>query len=198
MKYDIYIPSNYNHRSDGTSNNKGFMHLWAGIASGYRGDTRTAPILGPNFHPNGNGTSNIRMWAGARVNGSTVTLDYHWGYGDGIIETDHTWAELGLQGYNANAITQNDFGKWMTITIHAKKASIANNDGIYELWKKDWEGAQTKLIDIPDGPWWHTKPDGTDGTGFQYGYLLGWANSGWNEDTTLYIDNIEFSETSLL
>jgi len=33
---------------------------------------------------------------------------------------------------------------------------------------------------------------------FEDGYLLGWANSGFNEETVMYIDNVVFStgETS--
>ena len=34
--------------------------------------------------------------------------------------------------------------------------------------------------------------DGETTSGYRYGYLLGWANSGFNDDTVLYIDNVKF------
>lgn len=176
IKYDIYIPSNYTHRSGpGSDNNKGFLHIWAGT---YEGEGRGGPLYGPNFWPSSNGGSAVRFWIGSRINN----------VGQGI----------GHYGPTVKVIEPNDFGHWMTIVIHAKYASSSNDDGVYELWKTDWQGVKTKILDIHDGPFYATWPDGSIAKGFNQGYLLGWANSGFAEETKVYIDNIKFSTTSLL
>ena len=178
IKYDIYIPLNYTHRTGpGSENNKGFVHLWSGVQSTYAGDTRTGPLYGPNFWPSGSGSS-IQMWVGTRINN----------VGQGV----------SFNGPNVPVITANDKGHWMTIVVHAKLATAANNDGVYELWKTDWQGTQTKILNIHNGPYYSTQNDGSPQLGFNQGYLLGWANSGFDNDTIIYIDNFKASTTSLL
>ena len=171
MKYDVYVPSNYYHRTQsGSANNKAFVHLWAGT---YDGENREGPLIGPNFWPVNSGESKIDLWVGCRDNG-VRTLDKHY-HSEGSV-----------------AIVSADRGKWLTIIIHAKYATKANNDGVYELWKIR-DGVITKLLDKHDGPWYST-----GARGFAEGYLLGWANSGFDNETVFYIDNFEVSTTSLL
>lgn len=187
IKYDLYVPTNYYHRNQqsegyGSDNNKGYAFIWAGS---YEDITkREGPMLGPGFWPNGDGSSRVIMWASASVNGVKL-LNTHW-FDD-------------PNGKNHNAITLADRGHWMNIVIHAKYASQSNDDGVYELWKTDYNGSVTKLIDIHNGPWYATQPlTTTPARGFAEGYLLGWSNSGFDNDTVFYIDNFEVSNTSLL
>ena len=87
----------------------------------------------------------------------------------------------------------------MTIVIHMKYATIVNNDSVCETWKTDWQGNTTKLIDIHNGPWYATMPNSTESaTGFDKGYLLGWANFGFDSNTYLYIDNFKSSTLPLI
>lgn len=187
ISYDLYIPNNYYHRdSTGSDNNKGLMKLWGGT---YAPDTREGPLLGPSFWLNGGGTSNSIVYAASRINGLDNVNNHHW---DGPGNTYHD------PGSTSQAIKNNDKGHWMNIVIHAKYATIANNDGIFEAWKTDWQGNTVKLHDITNGAWYGTKPNSTEpARGFDSGYLLGWANSGFDNDTFLYIDNITFSADSL-
>lgn len=81
-----------------------------------------------------------------------------------------------------------DRGKWIEVIFHIKVASSANNDGIIELWKNG-----EKYFNIQNLPN-HSQ------LGFNYfdkGYLLGWANSGFDEETIFYIDNVVFSTNKI-
>lgn len=187
IKYDLYIPQNYYHRNSGgptTYNNK-FLMLWAGS---YQPDNREGPLIGAHYWPRSDGSSNVNAFASATVNGKIVFNGKHWncsacGSGDGA---------------DSNGITKDDLGHWMTIVLHVKYASKSNNDGVYELWKTNWRGETNKLFNIHDGPWYATMPNSTQAArGFDQGYLLGWANSGFVNETVLYIDNITFSTTPL-
>lgn len=185
IKYDLYIPSNYYHRRDtGSNNNKAFTWLWAGE---YQAAKQDGAKLGGHLWPTGsNGGSEFVAYARANVNGNYV-LSKNWN------------CKACSNGKSSLAITNNDKGRWMTLVIHMKYASQANNDGVYEIWKTDWQGKTVKLVDIHDGPWYATMANSTvPGKGFDNGYLLGWANSGFNNDTFIYIDNLKFSTTPLV
>jgi len=77
-----------------------------------------------------------------------------------------------------------DLGKWMEVIFHVKVASPANNDGIIQVWKNGQE-----YINVNNLPNYSQKGFNY----YQYGYLLGWANSGFDEETIMYIDNVIFS-----
>ena len=51
-----------------------------------------------------------------------------------------------------------------------------------------------QILKKTNGPWYTLDGYG----GFDRGYFLGWSNSGFDEDTVFYIDNVEFSTTSLI
>lgn len=185
VKYDLFIPLNYYHRKhDTTDNNKAFVWLWA---KDYEKGTssnpgREGPKLGGHFWAQSDGTSKFDAYASALVN-SEYTLQKH---------SNGT-------GNGDSAITKNDRGHWMTVVIHMKYATKANNDGVMEVWKTDWQGNTTKLTDIQNGAWYSTQSFSTlEARGFDEGYLLGASNSGFDEKTVFYIDNIEFSTTPLL
>lgn len=163
-EYDLYIPENYYHRSDPpSSNNKGFLYLWSGDYG-----TPSGPGLGPNFWPATGGTSSGSQYA----------------WGPGIDK--HFWDSM------PNAIEAADRGKWVKIICHYKYASVANNDGVSEIWKVR-DGTRYKIMDIQNGDWYVPGQPG-----FSVGYLFGWANSGFDEQTRLYVDNLIFSTEPLV
>ena len=189
VKYDLYIPPNYYHRTtDGPNNNKGFLWAWAGTYNSTTNGvvTREGPKLGNHFWPTGSvGNTQSTQFASAYINGK-YNINTNWQGRDMVHGNSHT------------AIVENDRGHWMTLVIHYKYATIANNDGVAEVWKTDWHGNTEKLIDIHDGPWYGTQPtNGKPGRGFEAGYLLGWASTGFTEETILYIDNVTFSTSPL-
>lgn len=116
------------------------------------------------------------LWYGNR--GSSY-LSYYPAKDHGAWRAGHTISEFPLFD------KENDLGKWMEIIIHLKIASESNNDGVIEVWKKGAEYINVK--NLPN----HS------GLGFNYyerGYLLGWSNSGYEEETVFYIDNVIFSK----
>lgn len=77
-------------------------------------------------------------------------------------------------------------GRWVKFTFHDKLDSGAG-DGEFQMWVDDvlkinntnlsWVGAPCS-----PGYWLH-------------GYLMGWANSGYDKPTDIYIDDVVFSDT---
>ena len=82
-------------------------------------------------------------------------------------------------------ITADDLGKWMSLKVYVK-AATANAPGTFKLWKNG-----ELVMDNED----ILENYATDEEhGYRKGYLLGWSNSGFNEETHLLIDNVVFSE----
>lgn len=131
----------------------------------------SGPGMGPNFWPQ-NETTGPASYAS----------HYVWGPNSG----KHFWSAM------PRAIDAEDRGKWVQIVAHYKYASSSNNDGVAEIWKTR-DGVQQKLMSITNGDWYVSGQ-----RGFDQGYLLGWANSGFDQTTVFYIDNVVVSTTSLL
>lgn len=51
-----------------------------------------------------------------------------------------------------------------------------------EIWKRRGTGAWIKLLDVQDGNWYSIGQQG-----FGYGYLFGWANSGFEQETVFHV-----------
>ena len=171
VKFDLYVPANYTHRDppSGGDNNK-FIYLWSGSYS--------SNFTGPGL--------SIQNWA---ANGESQAIPKAKGSPDGaggFLFDQHYWNDGG------RFIKMSDVGKWLTIIVHAKYASASNNDGVFQLWKIT-DGQLFTVFDKRDGDWYVPGQ-----VGFDQGYLLGWANSGFDEDTIMHIDNIVFSTERLL
>ena len=87
--------------------------------------------------------------------------------------------------FSAPAIASTDVGKWLHIVVHYAYATAANDDGVAQIWKTPSGGSTVQILNKTNGPWYHAT-----GTGFDNGYLLGWANSGFSQETRFYIDNV--------
>jgi uncharacterized protein YjdB len=73
-------------------------------------------------------------------------------------------------------------GHWTQVRIHAKLSSTPTaDDGGFELWING-----QKIMSQMDMPW--AAKDGNPDV-FINGYLWGWANSGFTEDTPIYVDD---------
>lgn len=88
-----------------------------------------------------------------------------------------------------NFISDTDKGKWMDIIAEVRvPASATSSDGIMRLWKN---GVQ--VVNITNLASW-------GGSGKNYidqAYFLGWANSGFDQTTLLYIDDVQISDTAI-
>lgn len=166
LAYDLYVPPNYLHPN--RANNKAFGYLFSG---GYGNNELTGPLLATNFWPDGDtGESLMSHWYRSPV----LPAGRH------LWPNDSAWID-------SRGIRLADRGTWLRIVIHAKYATAANNDGMYELWIN---GAQK--MRITNGDWYVPNQ-----LGFDQGYLLGWANSGFAQETKFYIDNIVFATNEL-
>lgn len=172
IRYDLYVPANFYHRDAPGSDNNKFLALWSGAHP--RGFT--GPALVPNYWPRPSGESHLILFAGGPQNPD----------GSGQMFRKNYWDEGG------QIFEVADRGKWLTIIVHAKYATPANDDGIFRLWKIR-DGVTIPVLDKTDGAWYVPGQPGFDG-----GYLMGWANAGFAQDTSFFLDNIKFSTTSLL
>ena len=166
VQYDLYIPSNYTHRTQtGSANNKFLLHMW-------EGDYGTPVVaIGIEVWPDGTGDSY------ASVHEFAPNDPGH------IHNSDPAW---NIDEF----ITAYDKGKWMQVVVHMKYATSANDDGVVEIWKTPSGGSKTKVFDKTDMAIYTASQ-----TGFDTAYLFGAANSGFAAETILYIDNIIVATT---
>lgn len=150
--FDLYIPSNYIHRSDNPSNNKLFR-LWT---ANYTENEK----VGGSMRPEGNYSS--------------AGLDYRTSAGGGMHTTEG--------GATSGFITEGDKDTWVKITLNAR-AATSEVDGVLEIKKNDVSFVNHVMTNAFDAQ-----------HGYRYGYLLGWANSGYINDTEFKADNVVISD----
>lgn len=127
--------------------------------------------------------------------GVTVVLEY-WPDGNGGSRLAYRWVrdkdrKPGHQDYTQFITVPDMRGKWMTFQMHLKLASALDaNDGVIETWVQMEGDASPRLIHRrTDAPLYTPGFSG----GFVEGYMMGWSNSGFAEDTTFYVDNFQVS-----
>ncbi len=144
------------------------------------------------YHRNATGASNNKFTAvyhkpygpGFQVNLST---EPNGGDSTPVIHYYHLSTELSPIYGSGQVFTDANKGKWNQIIIHVKTPSGDTPDGIVELFVNG-----QKKIGV-------TNLNSYGGGGQNYFdelYLLGWSNSGFNEDTDMFIDDITMSTTS--
>jgi hypothetical protein len=164
------VPVNFEHLSVRNPNNKLFM-FWMDDYSD-KGDGST---VGMEFRPNGEGGSN---WYVKVSPGGNVTL-------------------RGDQGSTPFIAYPGDQGRWMKIVVRMKaESSEGAADGIVQVWRR-WEGQNSFALthDLNAQP---IRLPAEGPRGFSAGYLMGWANSTYGEDTEFLLDNFTLSTTTLL
>jgi hypothetical protein len=86
-------------------------------------------------------------------------------------------------------IGSTDLGKWMRIVMHFKvPSSLTSADGVQELWKNGQQVYSNKAL-ASNGP-----------SGYNYmdeAYVLGWANSGFTDLTTMCVDDFVMSDAPI-
>ncbi len=94
-------------------------------------------------------------------------------------------------------ITTADRGRWMQIILHLKvESSDGADDGIIQTYRR-WAGESnfTKLHEMLNVPL--RVPD-SGPNGFVRGYILGWANAPYAQDTEWLLDDFTISDSSPL
>ena len=175
IRYRLYVPVNYVHRSPSLS-----FHFQLPVGTTNPGGSRLYPAWRPN--------------AGTVWNIYDVT------------DFSRDWVPEQNQ---IDGITAADRGTWIDWVIHVKCSTIEipqgstpweNNgtpitgNGVCEIWKND-----QKVMNVQNATNFYnggaSDPGGV-GDGWNYGYLLGWANSGFDEDTFMHIDEFSIAETA--
>lgn len=88
----------------------------------------------------------------------------------------------------SNFITDPDKGKWMDLIVQVKvPTSASSSDGVMKMWKN---GQQ--VVNVTNLNAW-----GDTQNYINEAYFLGWSNSGFSETTSLFIDDVQISDTPL-
>ena len=83
-----------------------------------------------------------------------------------------------------------DLGRWMNIVARIKFATSSDsNDGIFQIWK---DGELGLSVTDANNYLLNGKPGGN------FGYIFGPADTGFNVDTIIYIDNLVISDKPLV
>jgi len=158
--------------------------------------------VGPRFihrteSSNGNNDKFIRIWgdnynAPNKVGASTFPQTG----GNERLGFEYSKLQHAIGQYNSGYVdpfvTDSTRGRWLQIRYHAKMATDSSSyDGAIDIWV---DGVKYSAVDnkgnpglnIYDNsiPYWNT------------GYLLGWANSGFAQDTYVYVDDVEFYDAN--
>lgn len=169
IEYMLYVPANFRHRADSPGNNK-FLWLWKDVYSA-------------------SGEWNIG-WEYLRLTDTTSSgrfissrWDYNFASNSGPWVTPNQNTTPGLFG-GSNPIRP---GQWNRIRFHAKAASSRTaQDGESRLWVNN-----TLVFQITNGRFHNFDAAKTEAT-LRNGYLLGWSNSGFLEETIFFIDDTKF------
>lgn len=169
IEYDFYLPDNFYHREQSGPENNKFFRLWDGSAT--TGDSDV--LAGASFSRSRDGTSGeSRMYVQWR------------GYDDPVYtgqDRDQGSQEdpfFLISSDNPNGIQR---GSWAQIRWHIRLSSSDGvDDGVIRLYVNGQKVAYRENIDYHGAP---------GNSFFSYGYLMGWANSGYDEDMDFYIDN---------
>ncbi len=201
IRYDLFIPANYQHRvTGGSENNKGLAMLW--------GETYTAPSVRSsfNFWP-----SEFRYTAEAADAGdsfiTTESTRNGW-------STGHRWSkEQGRDDFRTgidvgedsrrDTDDTSDAGRWVAFYLAVRLSDVApypaeqaRGNGMMGVWKCTLPCGLTELNRenaLVYNDELNNWADSDARNFLEHGYLLGWANSGFDEDTVFYMDNVVFA-----
>jgi len=177
IEFQWYVPSNYTNRNTGGSsyNNKLF-YIWRDTYS-----NKPDPQFAIEFQPRhqGDGTSRIRpLWrdeSGTEQDANDFTYSVFHGASD----ADSPF--IGTSG--VAGVCQP--GQWTRIRIHIKtESAVGANDGQFEIW------ADTTLMYRRDGGAYMGQVPGGTNTLHNL-YLMGYANSGYANQSVFYIDDFK-------
>ncbi len=180
FEYYIYFPSGneglglnkYYQRVPSSSGNDKFFTIWA---DNYQGMPRAVFQTWPTGS-NGDNFMNI-----GRTEGNNTAQGYY----DTVLYPDTSSSyQTGTYGNHAGFVGADvTRGQWAQIRIHIKVADVNQSNGEEEMWING-----QPVIQILNDPYY----DPSGQTNYQsHGYLMGWANSGFNVNTSVFIDDFK-------
>lgn len=176
--YDLYFPNGsegfgsaaYTVRANGTSTNNKFLRVWRGV--------RTDGNDGYNTF--------YTKWGGSLDRSASGAARMYNEYGKNLGGVGEFGANTGTEPDAGNTdpfIRNSDLGTWVHITVHIKCASAANNDGVLTVYRNGViMNNATNLPQYPSG--------GAAQNGCDFGYILGFADSGFTSTTYVYLANV--------
>ncbi len=169
IRYWLRVPRNFVHGGANPSNNK-FFALWM---DGYSQHGK-GPTIVWNFWRQADGNSRFSF----SLSNVAAPRGHH-----GLAE--------------AFLVSPRDQGRWMQIVLYARMSSSPEaNDGEARIWRRWKDEDSFTLISETVGRGFHPPEDGP--RGWAAGYILGWANAAYAEDTEWLLDGFTVSEKSLL
>lgn len=136
----------------------------------------------------------MRIWAedynnDVKLGSSFESGSYGTPTGDSAIIPEYkpTGQAIGRYGLpvDVNGIANAQRGRWVKFQYRFKVASSANNDGVLQCWKDD--------VLILNHTTLACYPTGGTNNYFRNGYILGYANTGFDNTTNLFLDDVAFS-----
>ena len=173
IRYWLRVPINFNMNPQGpnsSNNNQKFFALWQ--------DGYSTQGTGGNIQWN--------FWRQSENGGARFTFS---------MSRDSLGG--GHHGHYADFMLPEDAGRWMQVVLHAKTASGNDTlDGEARIWRRWEDEAAFTLISESTGRGFAIPESGP--AGWQAGYIMGWANSTYVENTEFLLDDFVISTSSLL
>jgi len=159
------------------------------------------PVCPRESDPNGTISNNkfFALWASnydvrAAPGGMKVLFEYQRtsGPGDGDSQLYGMWcnddklcSNWGAEnGRWDPAFTSSMRGRWVQVRIHTRAAdSKAASNGVLQLWVDGAQRINMQNLDLA--------PEAGGERWFRNGYLMGWANSGFDQPTAIYVDDFK-------
>lgn len=174
IEYMIYIPSNFRHRVDLPSNDK-FIMVWKDTYGSLSGTWQ----IGWEYDRNGDTESHGRFMS------SRWDEDY--------VTSSGVWPEPAPLN-RMKLISKTGplvIGQWNSVRLHFKAASSPRGeDGVSELW------VNGKVVFSYFKGRFHNFNANDPVAALRNGYFMGWANSGFDEQTDFFIDDVRFYSIS--
>ena len=168
IQYFVRLPANYFHRADSPSNNK-FFYLWS-----------------RDYKDEGNEVS-WHLWSAGDSGNSLLSYVTFDEYGHHPNARDGYAKPLFVD-------RNSDLNRWFEVVLHWKRQSAPDSaDGVVQVWKRSADGTLQNLISETNlsRTWGRYASDNF----VDQGYVFGWANAGFSEDTDICIDDISFSDS---
>jgi hypothetical protein len=170
IDYMLYVPANFNHRVEAPDNNK-FIMLWRDQYGSQNGTWQ----IGWEYTRNGDTLSNGRFMSSR--------WDFDWVTDGGAWPSPYPVRSMPMMGTSGPIRA----GQWNRVQIHVKAASSRTaEDGQSHLWVNG-----TLIHSYTKGRFHNFNAAVTEAQ-LRNGYFMGWANSGFTEQTTFFIDDVKF------
>ena len=167
VEYDLHIPSNFALRADFPANNK-FLALWTDT---YDAAGRITVVL--EYERNGTDSSRSRSIANGSESQAAGML-----------------SNAGDRTYTESFITAAKAGAWYRIRVHFRMASASGQtNGVFEVMM----GNELVWRSRSDYVWYPV--NGSSVAYIRNGYLMGWANSGFTDETDFHLRDIKFYDS---